>query len=157
MKRKGDKILKKMYRKIIIRFIIIALIVLLILILWKYISDLSKYIDILVKHNHQQSVEINSLQDHVSQLEAQNSLLHNENTGLHNIVVEQQEHIKGLLHTPKVEYITNTETSSIKVKFHHEPSAPVVEQEKPQIVTPTLVVGVLVTLGSALKMLVPSF
>jgi hypothetical protein len=137
---RGEKTVDRRYRKIRNRIIVGLLIMMAILIFWNYISDLHKHIDLLIKHNQLQSVEIDKL---------------------HNEITSQHKEITSLQH--QVTYITNKESASIKVQYTQVPTAVKHEHhfESNPLDTISSSSAVIVTavtiIGGLLKNLVPSF
>lgn len=142
MSHKSRKVFNNRYRKIRNRMIACVLFAILILVFWHYISDLHKHIDLLAKYNHDQSTEINTLQHEIS---------------------SQHSEITNLQH--QVTYITNKETASIKVQFHHNtsnvshvsPNNKYSNIEDAVNYTPTIIVTAVTIIGGLIRNLVPSF
>lgn len=142
MNKKSRKVFNNRYRKIRNRVIVCILLALLILAFWNYISDLHKHIDLLAKYNHEQSMEIHNLE--------------HANAKLSNTVTNLQH---------QVTYITNKETSSIKVQYRKvdtTPNATPVNNNNSIIsdaftYTPTVIITAVTIIGGMVKNLIPSF
>lgn len=104
---------------------------------WNYVSDLHKHVDLLVKYNNQQTLEISNLHGQIS---ADHSVIHD----LHN----------------KITYITNQKTASIKVQYHQQPvhkESNVLKELNPIGIAPTAIVIITTIIGSLFKNLIPIF
>jgi hypothetical protein len=96
-------------------------------------------------------MEINQLQHDLQTAHHENARLESAVLYQHNVIETTQQHVT---------YITNPETSSIKVQFHHN-TAPSQQEHMPNVADainlPTTIVFFMTMLSGVSKLLIPSF